>query len=212
LALGVLVVVASWPASFGDWRRWWAVPCSLVLLVIASRNAERERRRGFLLPWVAVFGALGVTYLCVPETDQFVPVVVVIAVAAVADRITQGQMPEIFLTTSLALVLWAGLYGATARQGAIVGALMAFFPAAVALAAHPRLSGTTSWMRWFGVLTALVASALVARTAGLGASLGRGVAAAFVAVVVWVLLVGAAGWIGQRRVRHTRPDGRSEQM
>ena len=207
--LGALVVVVAWDASdLGSPSRWWAVAGTMVTgaLVVMSMSVVATATPT-LVPWL-VMCACAATYACVPETDQ-IPWVAVVAVAAfVVHLITSATgrpvhwMLHVVAATA---VLWAGIYGATGRQSALIGALYSWWPFALLLAVAHRLPPTLGpWRRldpaarrsarravltwWEVAAVASVATAAVARTGALEPTVMPAVKAVAIATVASVLL------------------------
>jgi len=122
--------------------------------------------------WLSAAGAAGAGYLCVPENDQYRPLIVMLAVVVVLQRLVGPRSFVGLWTIVMAAVLGAGLFGATGRQSALIGACFAVavmgLPALVARA-RPSFVPTV-WARWaLGVLPT-AAAVVVARTGALSRS------------------------------------------
>ncbi len=124
------------------------------------------KRRGIPGGMPSLLGiGVAVQYLCVPETDHLLTIGLIAIGLATAELATART----FATSEIALaiiVVWAGWYGATGRQSALIGAAAAFWPAAV-VASVQRMTrlATIDLVILAGVCT--VASTVVARTGAL---------------------------------------------
>ncbi len=68
-------------------------------------------------------------YGCVPETSNQMPAIgVMLASLFVIELIARRPSAPLVHAVAAGIVLWSGLYGATGRESAIVGALFAFWP------------------------------------------------------------------------------------
>jgi len=131
---------------------------------------------------IATLMAGAAVYACLPETDQFREVMVVLVAAVLVEIAGLVVLPPAAATASWALVAWAAVYGATGRISALVGGLFALLVPIVASAAAVRRAngwvGTAVAAVWS--LTALV----VARTGGVSASGRDALVAAAVGLAV----------------------------
>ena len=126
--IGLAIVTLTYGASgLGDSGRWWAAFVAIGLAVAAVDVLPAVRR---LLPVpglapLTIVAALGAVYLCVPETDQ-IPIAAFLPVVVVAlEVVVRRQVGVEWYAVAGASVLWAGMFGATGRQSALVGALFA---------------------------------------------------------------------------------------
>ena len=198
--IGLSIVALTYGASgLGDPGRWWAAFVAIGLAVAAVDVLPAVRR---LLPVpglapLTIVAALVAVYLCVPETDQipiaaFVPVVVV-ALEVVGRR----QVGVEWYAVAAASVLWAGMFGATGRQSALVGALFAWWAVALLPLVHAvrpiRSVGA-------GVVVAVIgagAAVVMARTGGITDTGSTAwIAAVTVAVVSFLVAIAAANVVG----------------
>lgn len=176
-ALLGIAVVAAWPASFRMPTRWWVVPIVVAIGAALPWCDGRLRATvGDTGRWLAGLGVLGVLYLCVPETDQIEAVVVLVVALAVIER-TLGA--PLLWPVAMTAVAWAGLYGATGRQSALVGTVVALAvplvaAAVVALVDRPQVR---IWP-WAVLLLSFAWAGSVARTGALSPSIGPAVLAA----------------------------------
>ncbi|MFM8266419.1 MAG: hypothetical protein ACKOA2_00125 [Ilumatobacteraceae bacterium] len=128
---------------------------------------------------------LGVAYSCVPETSQLVWVGLAVAVLGALELGAHRCMP--WWGAVAAAVAWGAMSGGRYRDGALVGAVFAWWPwvlMAIASALAPPGRAVRVGVLAAGVGTA--AALVVARTGGLGVSAGGAIVAACVAVVVSV--------------------------
>lgn len=110
--------------------------------------------------WPGVLlGCLGCVYLCVPETDQVLPIAAALATATLTELVMRAPLPRVLYPIFGGLVLWSGLYGATGRDSATIGAWFAMWPL-VLVATAPR-------RREWAAAVGIVAAAIVARTGAL---------------------------------------------
>jgi hypothetical protein len=106
-------------------------------------------------------------YGCVPETTHlpaFGLMTIGLAIVEVATR--QRSAPIVFCVAA-ALVLWAGLFGATGRESAIVGAIFAFWPVVIVpivTVVVPGLRRRPELVSWVISAIGAVAAVGVART------------------------------------------------
>lgn len=144
--IGLAVVLVTYGASgVGDDGRWWAALVAIGLAVVLA-DALAVVRRLLPIPGVApltVVAVLVAVYLCVPETDQ-VPVAAIVPVAVVVMEIVGRRQVGIeWYAMAAASVGWAGLFGASGRQSALVGALFSWW--AVVLLPLVRLLWSPVW-------------------------------------------------------------------
>ena len=193
--VGLAVVVTTYAASgYGEGSRWWAAALT-ILLAIALVDLLADVRRLLPVPGVApltLLAALVGMYLCVPETDQMAVAAILPVLVVVLEVFGRRQLPVEWYAVAAASVLWAGMFGATGRQSALVGALFAWWAVALVPLVH-AVRPIRSVMA--GVVVAAlgaVAVAVVARTGGIADSgTAAVVAAAIAAAVSFGLAVGA---------------------
>ena len=143
-------------------------------------------------PWLLGMTALA-TYLCVPETDQMPAIGVMVASLAVIELIARRPSGTSVQVVAAAIVLWSGLYGATGRESAVVGALFAFWPLVLVGGAALWLRGRERpvagrLQRWGIGLTGGIAAVAVARTGAIQPTVGPALVAAGVAAVASIVL------------------------
>ena len=194
---GLLIIAASaQSAALANNARAWIVVAIVVLSVVGADALAADRQLMPTRPVVPLTLAATAfaTYLCVPETDQFRGVFVVIALAVAADVLLDDGLSEAAIGLVAALVLWAGIDGGVNRQSAFVGALFAWWPVLLV----PLLV----WVRrgrarphepacWAVTLIAAIAACAVARTGGLSDDVGP----ALLSVLVAVALTGSLGFL-----------------
>ena len=205
--VGLAVVIVTYgPAGLEDRSRWWAAAATMAVAAVVADVLPSTRR---LLPTpglapatiVATLVAVG---LCVPETDQmaiaaFLPLGVV-----AAELLARRQLGVEWYAVASASVLWAGMFGSSGRESALVGALFAWW-AVVLLPLANMVRPVTS--RGAPVVVAAigaVAVVVVARTGGIADSARPAwIAAASVALVSFgsavAALALAAGRVSARR-------------
>ena len=137
--IGLAVVVTTYgPSGLGDAGRWWAAGATIVIAVLLA-DVLPDLRRLLPIPGVApltLVAALVAIYLCVPETDQ-IPIAAFVPLALVGMEIaSRRQMGLEWYAVAAASVGWAGLFGATGRQSALVGALFAWWAVALVPLVH----------------------------------------------------------------------------
>lgn len=190
LGVGGLIVALCWHTShLGDPTRLWAAVATVgaaVFVVLAVPAAYRAIPTPGALSCaqascaVAVFG-------CVPETsNQMGYVFVFIGAGLAVELVTGAQLPLAWHWTVTVVVLWSGIYGATGRQSAFVGALFALWPLVIAPLVKATLRQSrgrrVSEQTW-GVVISLgsIASVAVARTGALNRSIWPAVVAVAIA-------------------------------
>lgn len=152
--VGAVVVARAWDASqLGEASHWWAAAGTVVtaaLTVMAMPIVWRATPT--LVPWLVIC-ACAATYACVPETDQIPRVALVSAAAFGLHVLTSliGFPVHWILHVGVAgSVLWSGIFGATARQSALIGALFAWWPMVLLLFVAHRLPATQRKWRDLG--------------------------------------------------------------
>jgi hypothetical protein len=144
-------------------------------------------------------------YGCVPETSDQMPAIGVMLAALFAiELITRRPSGLLVHAVAAGIVLWSGLYGATGRESAIVGALFAFWPLAlVVIVCHlPGRPQPTPVTRWIIGLIGGIAAVAVARTGALEPTVGPAllaVAIALPASLIAALLVESVSRTRRRR-------------
>ena len=200
---GLAAVALSWNDSdLGQRSQWWAAAAAILLagaLAAVLPAARTLLPRPGTVP-LTVLAWLAAVYACVPETDQVIGVGILVVVVAMLEFVAEEYLPFGWHLGIIGVVLWAGLYGATARQSALVGALFGAWPVAFVplVAVLSPLGRAPLWLRvvlsGIGVGAALV----VARTGALATTIDP----ALRAVAFWGSASLAAsvllGWVGGR--------------
>ncbi len=179
--IGVLVVVLSYDASsLGDGVRRAAAVAAIATAVAVGR-ALPTLRRTLPAPGLAplpMAAALVAIAGCVPETGPVYLAALVVGVVVAIELATRRQADIVWYAIAAGLVGWVGLWGATGRPSALVGALFAWW-AVLLLPLVDLLVGVRTTLG--AVLVAavgLVAVVLVARTGGVADSGAPALAAA----------------------------------
>lgn len=201
-ALGGLALVWAWHASFLQRSRWWAVPVAIALGAALPAMARGARQLVSVnWAWLSAVGAAGAGYLCVPENDQYRPLIVVLVVVVILQRVAGPRSFVGLWTVAMAAVLGAGLFGATGRQSALIGALFAVAVTglfAVVVRVRPSFTPTT-FARWVMGVLPTAAAAVVARTGALSRSPGPAVAAVALTSLGLLVVTAAVVRVGADR-------------
>ncbi|MEP1123846.1 MAG: hypothetical protein ABJH68_08160 [Ilumatobacter sp.] len=141
-----------------------------------------------------MIGVAASIFLCVPETDQMDEVGVALGVVLVLELLARRPFGPAVVAVQAGVVLAAGLYGATSRDSATVGAWFSFWPFALTsltlLVTH-RLGDRVrvdSSRRILIEIVGVAAAIGVARTGAIQPTIGPAVAAVAVAVPVSIAL------------------------
>ena len=124
-------------------------------------------------------------YGCVPETSNQMPAIgVMLASLFLIELVAREPSAPIVHAVAAAIVLWSGLYGATGRESAIVGALFAFWPLVlVVIVCHwPGRDLPRPVTRWVIGLIGGIAAVAVARTGALEPTVGPALLAVAIAL------------------------------
>jgi hypothetical protein len=125
--------------------------------------------RAGIWPLMLAAAALA-TYLCVPETDQMSTIGLMTVGLLLIELVTRQRSAPIVIAAGAAVVLWSGLYGATGRDSAIVGAIFALWPVVIVpivALIRPVLRARPEPVAWAIALIGAVAAVAVARTGAL---------------------------------------------
>lgn len=210
-ATGVAVVALTWDDSrLGDPGHRWAIVAAVIVATLVGGLLEPVGR---VLPRAGSFPlllvpVLAATYACVPETDQTRPLAAALGASIVVEVIARGSLPWWWHGALAALVLWGGIYGATGRQSALVGALFAWWPVLLvgALALVAPRSGEVA--AWAVALVGSAAAVWMARTGGLEPTREPAVRAVVIgaaaSLVLSLMLVVSALLLSARRARPAR--------
>ena len=198
-AVGLAVVLTTYgPSGIVLSGREWA---AVVAIGIAVALAELLPSVRALLPIpgvapLTILAALLAIYLCVPETDQ-VPVAAILPVAVVVlELVGRRQVGLEWYAIAAASVGWAGLFGASGRQSALIGALFAWWavlllpivqilwPLRLTSGGDQPGAGRATLKAVVIAVIAGLSASLMARTGGIADSTGRAVLAAAVIATV----------------------------
>ena len=119
---------------------------------------------------VAIGGWLAAVYACVPETDQVIPIAAWVAAGVMMELVWSKRLPWAAHLALAAMVLWAGVYGATGQGRALVGAWFGAWGLMVGpLAAwlFPGVRYASAVVRWIMAATGGIAALVVSRTGAL---------------------------------------------
>ena len=202
-AAGTALVRDVWPQlGSPSGQRWSAAATAVALSSLAAWTLPRHTAAAAQWAgwrWAALLGAAAGAFACVPETDQFREVAVVVGAGLVAEAwmvaVGRPPLPASVQVAAWGLVAWAALYGASGRGSAVVGALFALV-APVAAGVAARQGGRVAAMV-AGVW--VVAGVAVARTGGIAEATRPAVVAAVVAgmaagVATGAVVFSAARW------------------
>lgn len=163
-----------------------------------SRLADAVRFAPGELPVYLACAAVAI-YGCVPETDQMPGVAAFLLAVFAIELAARRSAPPWVHTIVAAIVLWSGLYGASGRASAIVGAWFAFWPVVLVVTARlarPDL-GLVPRLAIGGV--GGIAAIVVARTGALEPTVGPALVAATVAAAVSAAVAAAVPAVSARR-------------
>lgn len=192
--IGLAVVIATYgPSGLEDFSRWWAAAAT-VLIAVSLVDLLAAVRQLLPIPGVAplvIVAALVAIYLCVPETDQ-IPVAAIVPVAVVLlELIGRRAVGVEWYAVAAASVLWAGMFGTTGSQSALVGALFAWWAVALLPLVHAVRPIRTIVAAVVVAAIGAVAVVVMARTGGAASTGGAAwLAAGVTAVVSFGLAVG----------------------
>lgn len=199
IALTVLALTYT-TSSLGDETRFWVTIVALgvaVLLPDALDTLRTSLPMPGLVP-LALVGVLAPIYLCVPETDQIRTAAVIPIGVAAFELLLRRHAGMEWYALAAGSVAWAGLFGATGRQSALVGALFAWWIVGllpIVSRIRPVRAQTPAVVI---IATGGVAATVMARTGGISSSAGDAWIAAAIAggasLVVGVVI--AAVWSG----------------
>jgi hypothetical protein len=195
--IGLAVVIVTYgPSVLGDSSRWWAAAAT-VLVAVALADLLPAVRQLLPIPGVApltIVAALVAIYLCVPETDQ-IPVAAILPVVVVAlELVGRRQVGLEWYAVSAASVLWAGMFGATGRQSALIGALFAWWAVALLPLVHAARPIPTKVAAVAVAAIGAIAVVVMARTGGIASTGGAAwLAAGVMAAVSFGLAVVMVG-------------------
>mgnify|MGYP001827680759 FL=1 len=185
-----------WPALIDNERSLTRVAPVVVVGALAGGTLpvvrQALRRPGECSALLAA--VLLVTFLCVPETDQYRVAAIVPGLLLVGELVTRRQAVLAWYGVAGYTVAWASVFGAYPRASAIVGALFAWWP--FVLPGLLRLRGRTSDGTRGVALVSLAAAVIVARTGALSPdvtdaflAVGMAVTASVAVSLGWIVLV-----------------------
>ncbi len=188
LVAGLTIVAIVWwhSGSRSHGRSWAAIATVVVALLVAEALpvARRLLPTPGVLPFVIATSAAAI-YGCVPETSNQMPLIGALVTMLMAVEVLYRRQVHIgFHGLVAAMVLWSGIYGATWRQSALIGALSAMWPIVIVplvWIVMRRLDRVVEPVRWVIAGLGSAAAVAVARTGALQHT-GR---PAVVAVAVW---------------------------
>lgn len=203
-ATGLAAVALSWNASdLGNRSRWWAAAAAILLAAVLAGALPLARR---LLPRpgalsLTVLAWLAAVYGCVPETDHVIGVAMIVAGIAALEFVASEYLPFGWQLGIIGVVLWAGLYGATGRQSALVGSLFGAWPVLLGptISMLPQLRRAPHWVPWAVAAIGTAAALAVARTGALATTIEPALRdVAFWAAASLTVSV-ALAWVAARR-------------
>ena len=167
------------PSTSGDTRRLLPRPGSTGLTQLA---------------WLAA------VYGCVPETDHIPAVGLLIVGMLAVEVVSREHLPMAWQLGVSGIVLWAGLYGATGRQSALVGALFGAWPVVLGplVARFTHLGRAHQLVRWAVTGVGAAAALIVARTGALQPTIGPALRAVATWGSVSLAIATVLAWAGGR--------------
>ena len=155
-------------------------------------------------PFLLVLAATAI-YGCVPETDQMPTIGALIVGLFVVEVVTRERSAVVVSIVATLIVLWSGLYGATGRGSAVVGAWFAFWPILLVLAFGVAVGPVRPMERLAIGLIGGSAAVAVARTGGIEPTVTPALIAVAVAAPVSVVLAGGVVAVRRRWLAAARP-------
>ena len=181
------VAIVWWHSGSSSHGRAWAVVATVIVALLVAEALPVARRllpSPGVLPFVIATSAAAI-YGCVPETSNQMPLIGALVTMLMAVEVLYRRQVHVGLHGLVAaMVLWSGIYGATWRQSALIGALFAMWPVVIVPAVTlvvPRLGRAAEPARWLVAGLGTVAAVIVARTG----ALQRTAQPALTAVAVW---------------------------
>ena len=179
LAVGIAAVARSREASGLDDRALVVVSAVAIVVAVSVGLPVLQERLGLPGAVPALIGVMQFAiYCCVPETDQIPQVVFAVVVLMALELAADRPMPWWLVLAVVGLVMWSGLFGATGRESALVGALFAAWPLVLVLA------GVGSSVVVVAAGVGSVAAVAVARTGALQPTVRPALVAVAVAAFV----------------------------
>ncbi len=153
-----------------------------------------------------MLAAAGIVYACVPETDQMDEVATVLVVVGIVELLARRSLGVVAGVPQVALVLWSGLYGATGRASAVVGAWFALWPIVLVgimigldRIVESRRFNIGAVDRFLVAAVGVVAAFTVARTGALQSTVQPAIVAVAIAVPTSLAAAVAIGFAGCTR-------------
>jgi hypothetical protein len=192
VAAGAWVVWRSWDASHLSDRSWAAAGTMLAMAAVTAVLPVVRRRLPAPGAVPALIGVMQFAiYACVPETDQIPRVALIVVALGAIELGSRHVVPWWVHGVVAAVVLWSGIFGATGRESALIGALFACWPIVlVALVPGNALVAAA---------VGSIAAVAVARTGALEPTPGPAVVAVAIALPVSALLALLGGLPFTRR-------------
>lgn len=193
----VLVRLAHSTARLGRPSLSFATPAAVVVglivgLALAACASSMASDQLAGVPLVA--GGLA-AYLCVPETDHLIPLLVVAVAVAVCQWHRRGVLNVVTFASLLAVLFDAALRGSAGRPSAVCGALFSVWPTLTMGVGTVLLRRAPRWAAGALLAVGSIATVGVARTGAL-ARTGAGEATTSIALALLVTAVaaGALRW------------------
>ena len=155
-------------------------------------------------PVLLGYAALAI-YACVPETDQMRTIAWMVVGLVTIELVTRTPSAAVVQLVAGGIVLWSGLYGATGRGSATVGAWFALWPVALVVGSALAFGLPASRARWLIGAIGGIAAFVVARTGGIEPTTTPALLAAAIAAPLSIVTAWAAVKLSARRdARATR--------
>jgi len=151
-----------------------------------------------------LLGCQASIYLCVPETDQVKPLAGALATALLVELASRRHLPWQLYAILTGFVLWSGLYGATGRDSATIGAWFSMWPLVLVV--------LTPTHRYWAAAVGIVAAAIVARTGALQPTAGPALIAVAIALPASIVVAQAGRLLGRQAGRRALPSHPPDDM
>ena len=200
-ATTALVVLPARESLDGAW--WWVLPF-VALIAVALTFAIPVEQQVLPSGWVPalLIGVAAINYACVPETDPIRHLVIFPVLLAIVELWTDRRLPWGLLYATAGLLMLAGVYGATGRESALVGALFSWWPM-VALPWFARRLPTLRSPRVVSLALVIVplagAPAVVSRSGALEPTIGQALREVAVAAPLSIAVAAIVALVLQRR-------------
>ena len=195
-AIGAVVGWVLAEVVGADGPSWQGPAAAAVLAVafLAAPGLDRWAGRGVTSAWA--LAAAGGLYLGVPETDRIVGVVAVLLVVVGAELLGRASVDGSVASGLDTVLVWAALYGAAGRGGALVAGLaclgMLVVAAPAAMPGRPsRELVPAPWRDPLLVVLQVLFVVVVARAGGVRTTTAEALGVAAVGVV----LLSIAAWV-----------------